>query len=186
MRIFSVLFLLVTLLIINCFVTTATDNIAIPVEDAIAAGSLTYEDKSGDSIAAIPVEDAIAAGSVIFSRSSPIPWDFNGDGKTDIAGWNQGARAWHVALSTGKSFDSSSGYWITQFGGPGLMLTGDFNGDGKTDIAGWNQGARAWHVALSTGHSFDSSGGYWITQFGGPGLMLNDNNKALAESKLDC
>jgi hypothetical protein len=98
--------------------------------------------------------------------------DFNGDGKTDIVAWNSASGAWHVALSTGHSFDPSGGFWISGFGGPGIMLTGDFNGDGKTDIAGYNADANAWHVALSTGHSFDPSAGFWITNFGAPGAML--------------
>jgi hypothetical protein len=120
-----------------------------------------------------------------FSTSVPPVWitdfggpglmligDFNGDGKTDIAGHNGDANAWHVALSTGRSFDPSAGFWVRGFGGPGVMLTGDFNGDGKTDIAGYNGDANAWHVALSTGRSFDPSAGFWITDFGGPVAML--------------
>jgi FG-GAP-like repeat len=98
--------------------------------------------------------------------------DFDGDGKTDIAGWNADAAAWHVALSTGHSFDPSAGFWIRGFGAPGFMLTGDFNGDGKTDIAAWDFDAAAWRVALSTGHSFDPSTGFWIRGFGAPGFML--------------
>src|ERR1700674_798430 len=82
------------------------------------------------------------------------------------------ASSWRVALSTGFRFDPSGASWITDFGAPGIMLTGDFNGDGKTDIAGWNEPAKAWHVALSTGHGFDSSAGFWIRNFGAPGTVF--------------
>jgi hypothetical protein len=110
--------------------------------------------------------------------------DFNGDGKTDIAGWNGDIKGWHVAISTGHSFDASEasggGFWVTGFGAPlpGFVLTGDFNGDGATDLAGWNAGINGWHVAISTRHGFDpsetSGGGFWIEGFGGPfpGFML--------------
>jgi hypothetical protein len=82
--------------------------------------------------------------------------DFNGDEKTDIAGWNRDARAWHVALSTGTQFDPSAGSWISNFGAPGTMLTGDFNGDGKTDLAAFTTSSTTagWQFAFSSGHSF--------------------------------
>jgi len=98
--------------------------------------------------------------------------DFNGDGRADLAGWNEPDRAWHVALSTGSGFDPSAGYWITDFGAPGLVLVGDFNGDGLSDLAGWNGVVHGWHVALSTGSSFDASSGIWIAVFGSPGNMM--------------
>jgi FG-GAP-like repeat len=113
--------------------------------------------------------------------------DFNGDGKTDIAGWNEEHKGWHVALSTGKGFDPSTegggGFWADQFGWPfpGYTLVGDFNGDGRADIAGWNTSIQGWHVALSTGRSFDPSaaggGGFWTDNFGQPNqgeMMVGD------------
>jgi hypothetical protein len=104
--------------------------------------------------------------------------DFDGDGKTDIAGWNEGIRGWHVALSSGTGFNKTgSGFWIEGFGGPsaGFMLTGDFDGDGRTDIAGWNEDVKGWDVRLSSGSGFDKDGGgFWIEGFGYPfaGYML--------------
>jgi FG-GAP-like repeat len=72
--------------------------------------------------------DAVLTGALLTG-------DFNGDGKTDIAVYDVATKGWHVALSTGHSFDPSAGFWIRGFGRSGIMLTGDFNGDGKTDIA---------------------------------------------------
>jgi hypothetical protein len=94
--------------------------------------------------------------------------DFDGDGKTDIAGWNDPAAAWHVALSTGHSFDPSAGFWITNFGAPGAVLAGDFNGDvprHKTDVAVYNY-SLATQPLLTTPYNnppYDTSSPTWAS-----------------------
>lgn len=97
--------------------------------------------------------------------------DFNGDGKCDIAhnhDENATTVPWHVALSTGTSFQSGT-RWRDDFGNAGQThLVGDFNGDGKCDIAhshAYSSTVIAWKVSLSTGSGFGGSS-QWHGDFG--------------------
>ncbi len=94
--------------------------------------------------------------------------DFNGDGKTDIAAWdnNQSFTHLNVHLSTTDSGGHFTGFsrspWpATLYSGASgpYVWTGDFNGDGKTDIAGYlsTLGNSSLAVHLSTGSSFARS-----------------------------
>jgi hypothetical protein len=73
--------------------------------------------------------------------------DFNGDGKTDIAGiWNNGGHnTITVRLSTGSGFNQQ--HWLAEAGGwidSTEWLAGDFDGDGNMDLAApWNDNGSA-------------------------------------------
>ena len=84
-----------------------------------------------------------------------VTGDFDGDGRTDIAGRDPSTGAWWVSLSTGTSFATPSLWttWNTAFTWVDVRV-GDFNGDGKMDIAGRDLASGNWWVAQSTGSSF--------------------------------
>jgi hypothetical protein len=90
--------------------------------------------------------------------------DFDGDGKSDMAGYVGGSNGiWDVCLSTGAAFSCNG--WQGHAGGPENNAIGDFNGDGRNDMAGYMSGGN-WHVCLSTGAGFNCS--VWAGHSGGP------------------
>lgn len=81
-----------------------------------------------------------------------IPGDFNADGFTDIASYDQTAGKTGVALSTGSGFQPSTS-WLTGISSSDKLITGDFNGDGRMDVGLVDTIAR-WKAALSDGTRF--------------------------------
>lgn len=94
--------------------------------------------------------------------------DFNGDGKTDLLGWNHSRNEFTVALYTKNAVPgmlpnfTPAGVWMSGWAQSADMniVTGDFNGDKRDDIAVVHQPTGEWRVALSTGTGFQPSGGY--------------------------
>lgn len=86
--------------------------------------------------------------------SNNIVGDFNGDGKSDMAGYTNEGGKWHVAISTGTNFSTS--FWYGHANGLANTIAGDFNGDGRTDLAGY-AGNGKFNVSISTGTGFTNS-----------------------------
>lgn len=99
-----------------------------------------------------------------------LPGDFNGDGRTDIAGvWNDGGSvSIAVFLSDGTKFPGWT-QWSVKDGGwmdNVKWVAGDFDGDGRTDIgAAWNNGGNTTlTVRQSTGSGFSHV--HWLANAG--------------------
>jgi len=61
----------------------------------------------------------------------PVPGDYDGDGKTDLAVWRKGDGTWRISYSGG-------GVLVQQWGvAKDYPVPGDYDGDGKTDLAVW-------------------------------------------------
>jgi hypothetical protein len=90
-------------------------------------------------------------------RGATAAADFDGDGKTDFAIYDQGAARFFILLSGG-------GALTPQFGNPAhanVPVAGDFDGDGKADLSIYDQSASQYFILLS-------GGGARTPQFGNP------------------
>jgi hypothetical protein len=75
----------------------------------------------------------------------PVPGDYDGDGKTDIAVFRPSNGTWLVHPSGGGS---DFGY---QWGnGSDVPVPGDYDGDGKTDIAVFRPSNGTWYIVYSS------------------------------------
>lgn len=69
----------------------------------------------------------------------PVSGDFNGDGLSDAAVFDEVTGVWSVSVSDGSTFMTTD--WVT-FGTTGWTgaVVADFGGDGKADIATFHAG----------------------------------------------
>ncbi|MET0753721.1 MAG: FG-GAP-like repeat-containing protein [Pyrinomonadaceae bacterium] len=79
------------------------------------------------------------------------PFDFDGDGKTDISIFRPSVGEWWYLRS------SDGGNYAAQFGNSADKLTpGDFTGDGRADIAVWRPSTGEWYILRSEDGSYYS------------------------------
>ena len=116
--------------------------------------------------------------------------DFNGDNRTDAAGFDPQTGEWHVGLSDGDQFHTSQFARWNPAANWHSVQVGDFNADGLDDLAARTQGGN-WYVSTSDGQSFTNRRwAYWnpsrtwddvsVGDFNGDGrddlLARNDSN----------
>ncbi|MBP6004011.1 MAG: M36 family metallopeptidase [Pyrinomonadaceae bacterium] len=117
--------------------------------------SFRWRMASDSSLAAtgVNIDDVQVVSSFTCQPVTPTskkPFDFDGDGKTDISVFrpNAGSPQWWVLKSTGGNF-------ATQFGAAGDVMTpADYTGDGKADVAFFRPSNGNWFILRSEDLTF--------------------------------
>jgi hypothetical protein len=85
---------------------------------------------------------------------SRAKYDFDGDGRANVAVWRQASGVWYITNGS-----SSSTFTSTQFGASGdRLVPADYDGDGKADVAVYRAGT--WFTLKSSTNTFE------LTSFG--------------------
>jgi uncharacterized delta-60 repeat protein len=98
-------------------------------------------------------QDHLCIARLKFSNTPLLsaPFDFDGDGKTDVSIFRPSVGEWWYQRSSDGQVPAA------QFGaGTDRITPGDFTGDGKTDIAFWRPSTGEWFILRSEDGSFFS------------------------------
>lgn len=133
-----------------------SDEVSFTVPGTASAGDFTGDGQADTGTFRCATGEWSVSGMppLILGRcgDKPVPADYDGDSRTDIAVWRPSDGMWYVLLS---SEAYSQGAMLSVQWGSGSVgdvpVPGDYDGDGKTDFAIYRPSAGAWWVLKSSG-----------------------------------
>lgn len=106
-----------------------------------------YEYKQNGDVHPVAMHKT-SSGLGRFPLGKSTPFDFDGDGKSDVSVFRQSEGVWY-------SLNSTQGFQASQFGIATDKITpADYDGDGKTDVAVFRDGV--WYWLASSNNSFNA------------------------------
>ena len=86
------------------------------------------------------------------SQDVPVPADYDGDGRADLAVWRpQGGYWWILQSADGYSYATRLRFQWGSGVDNDVPVPADYDGDGQADLAVWRPAAAYWFVRLSSG-----------------------------------
>jgi len=80
--------------------------------------------------------------------SIPVPADFDGDRRADVALWNSDSGIWHI-LFAANGYDQSKSFAV-RWGTVGdIPVQADYDGDAKSDLAVFRPSENRWYILKS-------------------------------------
>ncbi len=89
------------------------------------------------------------SNAVRLRPARPMPNDFDGDGKSDLAVWRQSNGWWYARNSATQTFTAQQ-WGIAAPPYDDVPVPGDYDGDGKTDLAVWRRANGWWYIINSS------------------------------------
>jgi uncharacterized delta-60 repeat protein len=115
-------------------------------------------DSNGRAVVVGEASQNFAVARVLgdFVPNAKSPFDFDGDGRSDISVFRPSDGTWYL-------LNSSAGFSARQWGiSTDAPVPADYDNDGKTDLAVWRPGEGVWYLMQSTA-------GFRAAQFGAAG-----------------
>ncbi len=136
--------------------------------DAISGTFNNLPEGSGISALGFSFKVSYIAGTgndISITRTNLATFDFDGDGKSDIATFRPASGLWSVKNS-GNNVTTTQNFGLST----DLITPADFDGDTKTDIAVFRPSTGVWYALRSADNSFSA------TQFGANGDLPMPND----------
>ena len=117
--------------------------------------SKTHQEVSIESLNAnSPSKEYVYAGSRLVATEEPgggsqtgrpTPFDFDGDGRTDLAVWRPSDGFWYI-INSSTGMGRSQGWGLPD----DKLVPGDYDGDRNPDLAVWRPSNGTWYIINSS------------------------------------